>query len=48
MREAAGDEQGKIGLVYARRPCTSPPVVVRGEDVADLRDQMRRAEDKMA
>jgi hypothetical protein len=39
--------QGVSGLVYARRPRTSPPVVVRGEDAADLRNQMRRAEDRM-
>jgi hypothetical protein len=40
--------RGVCGLVYARRPRTSPPVVVRGEDAADLRDQMKRAEGKMA
>jgi hypothetical protein len=32
------------GLVYARRAGTSPPVVVRGEDAVDLRDQIIRAE----
>ena len=39
--------QGVCGLVYARRPRTSPPVVVRGEDTVDLRNQIRRAEDRM-
>jgi hypothetical protein len=38
---------GVCGLVYARRPRTSPPVVVRGEDTVDLRNQMRRAEGRM-
>jgi hypothetical protein len=33
--------------VYARRPRISPPVVVRGEDAVDLRDQIRRAESKL-
>ncbi len=33
--------RGIAGLVYARRPLTSPPVVVRGEDPMDLRDQIR-------
>ena len=36
------------GLVYARRPRTSPPLVVRGEDAVDLRDQIKRAESKLA
>lgn len=36
--------RGVGGLVYARRPRTSPPVVVRGKDAADLRDQIRRAD----
>jgi len=40
--------RGVSGLVYARRPRTSPSVVVRGEDAADLRGQMKRAEGKMA
>jgi hypothetical protein len=31
--------QGVCGLVYARRPRTSPPVVVRGEDAVDLRNR---------
>lgn len=39
--------RGICGLVYARRPRTSPPVVVRGEDAVDLRDQIRRAEGLM-
>jgi hypothetical protein len=33
--------QGIAGLVYARKPLTSPPVVVRAEDATDLRDQIR-------
>jgi hypothetical protein len=40
--------RGVCGLVYARRPRTSPPVVVRAADVKGLRDQIRRAEGKMA
>jgi hypothetical protein len=32
---------GISGLVYASRNLTSPPAVVRGEDPADLRDQIR-------
>ena len=40
--------RGVSGLVYARRPRTSPPAVVRGEDAVDLRDQIRRAESKRA
>jgi len=39
--------RGVCGLVYARRPRTSPPVVVRGEDAVDLRNQMRQAEGRM-
>jgi hypothetical protein len=39
--------QGVCGVVYARRPRTSPPVVVRGEDAVDLRNQIRRAEGRM-
>src|SRR5215470_4596495 len=39
--------QGVSGLLYARRPRTSPPVVVRGEDAVDLRNQMRQAEGRM-
>jgi hypothetical protein len=33
--------KGISGLVYASRNLTSPPAVVRGEDPADLRDQIR-------
>jgi hypothetical protein len=40
--------RGVCGMVYTRRPRTSPPVVVRGEDAVDLRDQIRRAEGKIA
>lgn len=42
-REFPGWEvwQGIAGLVYARKPLTSPPVVIRAEDPADLRDQIR-------
>jgi len=36
--------RGISGLVYARRRDTSPPVLVRGEDAADLRDAIRREE----
>ena len=32
---------GIAGLVYARKPLTSPPVVLRAEDPTDLRDQIR-------
>jgi hypothetical protein len=39
--------RGVCGLVYARRPRISPPVVVRGEDAVDLRDQIRRAESNL-
>jgi hypothetical protein len=34
--------RGVSGLVYARWRNSSPPVVVRGEDAVDLRDQIRR------
>jgi hypothetical protein len=40
--------RGVSGLVYARRPRTSPPIVIRGEDIEDLRAQIRRAEGKIA
>ncbi len=40
--------RGISGLVYARALLTSPPVVVRGEDAVDLRDQIRRAEARRA
>lgn len=33
--------QGICGLWYARLPLSSPPIIVRGEDLADLRDQIR-------
>lgn len=33
--------RGIAGLLYARKPLTSPPVVIRGEDATDLRDQIR-------
>jgi hypothetical protein len=39
--------RGVGGLVYARRPRTSPPVVVRAEDAAGLRDQVKRADDRL-
>lgn len=39
--------RGVGGLVYARRPRTSPPAVVRGMDAVDLRDQIRRVEGRM-
>ena len=39
--------RGVSGLVYARRPRTSPPIVVRGEDTKDLRTQIRQAEGKL-
>ena len=39
--------QGVSGLLYARRPRTSPPVVVRVEDAVALRNQMRQAEGRM-
>jgi hypothetical protein len=34
--------RGINGLLYARRAKSSPPLVVRGEDAADLREQVRR------
>ncbi len=34
--------RGVNGLVYARLLKSSPPIVVRGEDAVDLRDQIRR------
>ena len=40
--------RGVGGLVYARRPRTSPPAVVRAIDAADLREQIRRAEGNLA
>lgn len=35
--------KGICGLWYAR-PLSTPPVVVRGEDLTDLRDQIRGEE----
>jgi hypothetical protein len=35
---------GINGRWYASRPKTSPPRVVDGEDLMDLRDEIRRAE----
>jgi hypothetical protein len=32
------------GLLYGRKRGSSPPLVVRGEDAVDLRDQIRREE----
>ncbi len=39
--------RGVCGLVYARRPRTSPPLVVRAASAVELRAQIRRAEGKM-
>lgn len=36
--------RGISGLLYARKRGSSPPLVVRGEDPLDLRDQIRREE----
>ena len=36
--------RGISGLVYGRKLGSSPPLVVRGEDAIDLRDQIRREE----
>ncbi len=36
--------RGVAGLLYARRPRSSPPRVVRGKDADALRDQIRQAE----
>jgi hypothetical protein len=35
--------RGVSGLLYARRLLSSPPIVVRGEDATDLRDEIRAA-----
>jgi len=40
--------RGVCGLVYARRPRSSPPLVVRAGNPADLLAQIRRAEGKTA
>jgi hypothetical protein len=39
--------RGVGGLVYARRPRTSPPVVVRAEDAVGLRDQISQADGQL-
>jgi hypothetical protein len=39
--------RGVCGLVYARRPRSTPPLVVRAENAQDLRAQIRRAEGGM-
>jgi hypothetical protein len=36
--------RGVAGLLYARRRRSTPPRVVRGQDAAELREQIRRAE----
>ena len=36
--------KGVAGLLYARRPRTSPPKVVRGKDLATLREKIIKAE----
>ncbi len=36
--------RGVSGLVYARLMRSSPPLIVRGEDAADLRDAIHRKE----
>ena len=36
--------RGISGLLYGRKRGSSPPLVVRGEDAVDLRDQIRREE----
>jgi hypothetical protein len=36
--------RGVAGLLYARRPRSSPPKVVRGQSTVDLRDQIRLTE----
>jgi hypothetical protein len=35
--------RGVAGLLYARRPRSSPPRVVRARDTRDLRDRIRQA-----
>ena len=39
---------GVNGLLYARRPRTSPPVVVRAGNIADLHQLVEEAEARMA
>ena len=36
--------RGISGLLYGRKRGSSPPLLVRGEDAVDLRDQIRREE----
>jgi hypothetical protein len=36
--------RGVAGLLYARRPRSSPPKVVRGQDLATLRERILKAE----
>jgi hypothetical protein len=36
--------RGVAGLLYARRPRSSPPKVVRGKDMMALRDRIIQAE----
>jgi hypothetical protein len=36
--------RGVAGLLYARRPRSSPPKVVRGKTTVDLRDQILLAQ----
>ena len=36
--------RGVAGLLYARRPRSSPPKVVRGKDLTTLRDRIIQAE----
>jgi hypothetical protein len=40
--------RGVCGLVYARRPRSSPPLVVRAHNPVDLLAQIRQAESKTA
>jgi len=40
--------RGVCGLVYARRPRSSPPLVVRADNPVDLLAQIRHAENKRA
>jgi hypothetical protein len=35
--------RGVAGLLYARRPRSTPPMVVRAEDPVGLRDRIRQA-----
>ena len=36
--------RGVAGVLYARRPRSSPPKVVRGKDMTTLRDRIMQAE----